>query len=100
LNDAESDTYFAARPRGSQLAAWASRQSKPLADRKMLAARMQAFEAQYENKPVPRPPYWGGYQLVPLRIEFWQEREFRLHDRIVYHRKDGAAAWIIEKLYP
>jgi pyridoxamine 5'-phosphate oxidase len=98
--DAESDTYFASRPRGAQIGAWASHQSHVLASRAMLEKRVAEFEKKYEGKPVLRPPHWGGYRLVPQMIEFWQERDFRLHDRIVYHRADPKAAWTQERLYP
>lgn len=100
LDDKESDTYFATRPRGSQIGAWASLQSRPLANRSVLEEQMRALERRYEGLPVPRPPHWGGYALKPLRIEFWQEREFRLHDRIVYDRGDMTKPWAIERLFP
>lgn len=100
LGDAESDAYFAVRPRMSQIGAWASRQSQPLSSREAFEEQVRAAEKRYEGAPVPRPPYWGGYSLAPLRIEFWQEREFRLHDRIVYHRSGVEAAWDVERLYP
>lgn len=100
VSAAESDAYFASRPRGSQIGAWASTQSQPLASREVLETCMRDVEKQYEGKPVPRPPHWGGYRLVPLRMEFWQEREFRLHDRIVYHRLSDKDPWITERLYP
>ncbi|MDX2028396.1 MAG: pyridoxamine 5'-phosphate oxidase [Alphaproteobacteria bacterium] len=100
ISDAESDAYFAARPRGSQIGAWASAQSQPLASRAALETRVKEIEKQYEGKPVQRPPYWGGYRLAPLRMEFWQEREFRLHDRIAYYRKGDQDSWTMERLYP
>jgi pyridoxamine 5'-phosphate oxidase len=98
LDDAESDAYFAGRPRGSQLGAWASRQSAPLATRERLEEEYRATERRFEGQPVPRPPFWGGYRLVPDRIEFWYGRPDRLHDRLLYVR-DGEG-WTITRLYP
>lgn len=98
LPDAESDAYFASRPRGSQLGAWASLQSEKLPSRETLEEAYRDIERQYEGRTVPRPPFWGGYRLIPSRIEFWFGRPDRLHDRLVYTR-DGAA-WQIERLYP
>jgi len=100
VSDAESDAYHATRPRGSQIGAWASQQSRTLKDRNDLEQRAAELDKQYEGKTIPRPPYWGGYRLTPLLIEFWQERPFRLHDRIVYRRRSDKDAWSIERLYP
>jgi len=94
----ESDEYFATRPRGSQLSAWASAQSETVAGRAAIERRFAAFERKYPGA-VPRPPHWGGYRLVPDVIEFWQGREDRLHDRIVY-RRGPRGRWIIERLAP
>ena len=94
----ESDEYFATRPRGSQLSAWASAQSETVAGRAAIERRFAAFERKYPGA-VPRPPHWGGYRLVPEAIEFWQGREDRLHDRIVY-RRGPRGRWIIERLAP
>jgi pyridoxamine 5'-phosphate oxidase len=94
----ESDVYFASRPRGSQLGAWASRQSAPLASRETLEEEYRATERRFEGSSVPRPPFWGGYRLIPDRIEFWFGRPDRLHDRLLYVR-DGSG-WRIERLYP
>ena len=98
LSGEESDTYFAGRPRGSRLGAWASEQSRPVEDRGVLEERVRALEAEYEGRGIPRPPFWGGYRVEPQEIEFWQGRENRLHDRLVYRREDGA--WRIERLQP
>jgi pyridoxamine 5'-phosphate oxidase len=94
----ESDAYFATRPRGSQLAAWASPQSAVIAGRGPLERRVAAFARKYPDS-VPRPPHWGGYRLVPEAFEFWQGGEDRLHDRILYRRARGGR-WRIERLAP
>ncbi len=94
----ESDEYFATRPRGSQLSAWASAQSAKVASRAMLERRFAAFARRYPGA-VPRPPHWGGYRLAPHVVEFWQGREDRLHDRIVY-RRGPRGRWAIERLAP
>ena len=94
----ESDEYFATRPRGSQLGAWASPQSATIADRAALDRRQAAAAARYAGA-VPRPPYWGGYRLAPESIEFWQGRADRLHDRILYRRIRGGR-WVTERLAP
>ncbi|HET6991032.1 MAG TPA: pyridoxamine 5'-phosphate oxidase [Bacteroidia bacterium] len=95
----ESDLYFNSRPRESRLGAWASPQSEKLADRKALDELYAKVEKQFEGKEVPRPEWWGGYVLVPDRIEFWQGRPSRLHDRICYS-KDLKGNWKIERLAP
>ena len=103
VDAAESGAYFAGRPRGSQLGAWASPQSAPIADRSALEARFAEVAARYrdESTPVPRPPHWGGYRVVPESIEFWQGRPSRLHDRIRYRRtRSEQPAWIVERLAP
>jgi pyridoxamine 5'-phosphate oxidase len=97
-SDAEADAYFATRPRISRLGAWASDQSRPLGMRAELERRLEAMEARYPGEAIPRPPYWGGYRLVPERFEFWQNMPFRLHDRTVFTRAgDG---WVRGKLFP
>jgi pyridoxamine 5'-phosphate oxidase len=95
----ESDAYFATRPRGSQLGAWASRQSRPLPDRAELEARWAALDARYAGLAVPRPPHWGGYRVDPDEIELWQGRANRLHDRFRYVRTPEAG-WTHERLAP
>jgi pyridoxamine 5'-phosphate oxidase len=95
----ESDAYFKERPRGSQLGAWASEQSRPVGDRSALEERVRELEVEYEGRGVPRPPFWGGYRVEPETIEFWQGRENRLHDRLVYRRSEGGG-WRRERLQP
>lgn len=94
-----SDAYFRTRPRGSQLSAWASSQSEPIASRAALEARLEEATRRFDGKEVSRPPYWGGYALAPSRFEFWQGRENRLHDRLVY-TPDSGGAWQIARLCP
>jgi pyridoxamine 5'-phosphate oxidase len=96
--DAEADAYFARRSRESQLGAWASDQSRPMPDRASFEARYQALVGEYEGRDVPRPPHWWGYRVVPERIEFWNDRAHRLHERRLFTRTDGG--WTESLLYP
>jgi pyridoxamine 5'-phosphate oxidase len=100
VSDAEADAYFATRARGSQVGAWASKQSEVLGSRAELEERARAIDAQYAGRPVPRPPFWSGYRLAPDRIEFWKSGQFRLHDREVFRRASSEAPWTVERLYP
>ena len=97
LSDSESDAYFATRPRGSQVGAWASAQSERLDSRKTLEEKFQEFETKFPSE-VPRPPHWGGYLVTPTSFEFWQGRYSRLHDRFIYQRINSN--WEIERLNP
>ncbi len=97
IAETESDAYFAARPRASQIAAWTSQQSQPIASRGALEAQYQATLERFDGGDVPRPGHWGGFKLVPERIEFWQGGEDRLHDRFVYHYANG---WSRLRLQP
>lgn len=94
----ESDAYFAERPRGSQLGAWASEQSRPLPDRETLERRVRDFATRFGDGPVPRPPHWGGFRVVPDVFEFWSGREDRLHERVRYDLAQGR--WTATELYP
>lgn len=99
IDEAESDEYYNSRPRGSRIGAWASRQSRPLDNRTTLANRVAELEKQYgENDPIPRPPHWGGYRIIPDHIEFWHDGGFRLHTRLTYTRTEKG--WDRGLLYP
>ena len=100
-SDEVSTAYFQSRPRSSQVGAWASPQSQAIGSRQELEAREHAVEAEFaDQNPLPRPPHWGGYVLRPTRVEFWQGRPSRLHDRLAYERPAGTAEWKISRLAP
>ena len=96
----EADGYFASRPRGSQLGAWASSQSRPIETPGALHERLAAVERRYEGQSIPRPPYWTGFRLRPVRIEVWKNMPSRLHVRHLYQRDGSDGAWRVETLYP
>jgi pyridoxamine 5'-phosphate oxidase len=101
ISETESDDYFATRPWGSQIGAWASPQSSPLASRAELEQRYEGAAQKWpEGTAVPRPPHWGGYRVTPLNIEFWQGRYSRLHDRLRYERDNTSADWELNRYYP
>ena len=96
----EADVYFASRHRDSQIGAWASRQSRPLEGRFELEKEVARYTAKFGLGKVPRPEHWSGFRIAPLRIEFWRDRPFRLHDRLVFHRDEPSAAWKTMRLFP
>ena len=98
VSDEAADAYFSTRDRGSQVGAWASDQSAPLESREALIERVKQFEQKFEGQEVPRPPYWTGFVLSPETVEFWTQREFRLHDRFLWSQRDGA--WVKQRLNP
>jgi pyridoxamine 5'-phosphate oxidase len=98
VSDAEADEYFASRPRGSQIGAWASTQSQPMRSATDLDARVQEMEQRFAGRPVPRPPHWSGFRVVPERIEFWKGKPSRLHVRHLYVRR--GTGWTVQLLYP
>ena len=98
VSDAEADAYFATRPRGSQIGAWASKQSRPMESREEFLARIAEFEQKFEGRDVPRPDHWSGFRVKPRRVEFWYGREFRLHERVCFDLFDGR--WQESLLYP
>lgn len=100
VSAAEADAYFQSRDRGARLGAWASKQSRPLEDRLALEKRIAEFAAKFGLGDVPRPEQWRGYRIVPLAIEFWRDRPFRLHDRLTFSRESVSAAWTKSRLYP
>jgi pyridoxamine 5'-phosphate oxidase len=100
VSDAEADAYFASRPRGSRLGAWASQQSRPLESRFALEKAVALATARYPIGEVPRPPYWSGFRITPLEIELWHDRPFRLHERIVFRRSAITERWSKTRVYP
>ena len=98
VSPVEADLYWVTRPRISQLGAWASRQSRPLANRSQLISEVSACEAKYQGSTVPRPEYWSGFRVIPHRIEFWTGRSFRLNDRLLYEKT--RQGWTVNRLYP
>jgi pyridoxamine 5'-phosphate oxidase len=100
VSEAEADAYFATRPRGSRLGAWASQQSRPLESRFALEKAVATVTAKYPLGEIPRPPYWSGFRVTPLEIEFWHDRPFRLHERVQFRRGSEAGAWNKQRLYP
>lgn len=100
VTEAESNDYFASRPRGSRIGAWASTQSRPIQSREELLKRVKDFEERYPGEVVPRPSNWGGWILVPTAMEFWQAGEFRLHDRFLFSRSSCGSSWDIARLSP
>jgi len=100
VSEEEADAYFATRARDSQIGAWASRQSRPLEGRFALEREVAKFAMKFGLGKVPRPPHWSGFRIVPTRIEFWRDRPFRLHDRLVFERETDGAAWRTARLFP
>ena len=99
VDDADSDAYYASRARGSRVGAWASDQSQPLDSRETLLNKAEEISAKYAHQDIPRPPFWRGFRIKPTRIEFWQQGEFRLHDRFVFTPSTGGG-WDVQRLYP
>lgn len=100
VSEQEADEYYNSRARDSRIGAWASRQSRPLQGRFELEARIAEYVAKFGIGKIPRPPFWSGFRLVPTRVEFWRDRPFRLHDRLIYKRATEANSWTTERLYP
>lgn len=100
VSEEEADAYFASRARDSQIGAWASKQSRPLESRFALEKQVAVFAAKFGLGKVPRPAHWSGFRITPVRIEFWRDRPFRLHDRLVFKRESAAAPWRTERLFP
>ena len=100
VTDAESDAYYASRPRQSRIGAWASQQSRPLDSRATLLRAFENYDAPFPDDAIPRPPQWSGFRIKPLTIEFWSDGAHRLHDRVVFARADIGQGWTRERLYP
>ncbi len=100
VTDAEADAYYASRPRGSRIGAWASKQSRPLEGRFALEKSVAEYAARYAIGEIPRPSYWSGFRILPTSIEFWHDRQFRLHDRVEFRRDDPSGSWNKVRMYP
>jgi pyridoxamine 5'-phosphate oxidase len=100
VSPAEADAYYATRPRGSRLGAWASQQSRPLTSRATLEAKVAALESEHPTDAIPRPAHWSGFRVTPTVMEFWHDRPFRLHDRLEFRRATAGLAWTRARLYP
>ena len=100
VTDAEADEYYASRPRGSRIGAWASKQSRPLEGRFALEKAVAEYTARYAIGEIPRPPHWSGFRIKPVSIEFWHDRPFRLHDRMEFRRTADGAGWTKVRMYP
>jgi len=100
VSEAEADAYYASRPRGSRIGAWASRQSSPLAERGELERAVAEMEARFPGEEIPRPPHWSGFRVLPHRMEFWIDRPFRLHDRFLFERAGEGGPWRVQRLFP
>jgi pyridoxamine 5'-phosphate oxidase len=100
VSTAEADAYFATRPRGSQIGAWGSSQSRPMENRATFERIVADYAAKFGTGPVPRPPHWSGFRVTPVEIEFWHDRPFRLHERLTFRRPDAASPWATAQLFP
>jgi pyridoxamine 5'-phosphate oxidase len=100
VSDSEADAYYASRARLSRIGAWASQQSRPLEGKFALEAQVAKYTAKFGIGEIPRPPYWSGFRIMPVEIEFWREAAFRLHDRVVFHRGTETSPWTTTRLFP